>query len=85
VISKAHADFWTCFAQLPSHIQQTARGKYALWRSDPFHSSLRFKLIKDDLWSVRITRGYRALGIREGETMYWFWIGTHAEYDRLLK
>jgi hypothetical protein len=29
--------------------------------------------------------GYRALGVREGETMVWFWIGSHAEYDRLVR
>ena len=28
---------------------------------------------------------YRALGIEIDEGMLWFWIGTHAEYDKLLK
>ena len=28
--------------------------------------------------------GYRALGVMEGSTVVWFWIGSHAECDRLL-
>jgi hypothetical protein len=36
-------------------------------------------------YSVRVGLGYRALGLREGEHVYWFWIGSHAEYDELLR
>jgi hypothetical protein len=32
-----------------------------------------------------VTLGYRALGLLEGDEIIWLWIGTHAEYDRLLK
>jgi hypothetical protein len=28
---------------------------------------------------------YRALGVEVDENVLWFWIGTHAEYDRMLK
>jgi hypothetical protein len=31
-----------------------------------------------------VTLGYRAVGVREGGTIIWFWIGPHAEYERLL-
>jgi hypothetical protein len=27
---------------------------------------------------------YRALAVEDGADLIWFWIGTHAEYDRLL-
>jgi hypothetical protein len=37
------------------------------------------------VYSVRIGIGYRALGLRKDEQIYWFWIGSHAEYDDLLK
>jgi hypothetical protein len=30
---------------------------------------------------VRIGDHYRALGLREGEVLAWFWIGTHEEYN----
>ena len=41
--------------------------------------------MKDDVWSVRINRNYRALGIRDADAVVWFWIGTQREYDKLLK
>jgi hypothetical protein len=28
---------------------------------------------------------YRALGISDDGGIVWFWIGTHAEYDQLLR
>jgi hypothetical protein len=32
-----------------------------------------------------VTLGYRALGLLDDEEIAWFWIGTHAGYDRLLE
>jgi len=60
---------------------------YALWRPDPYHPSLRFKRVsqRQPIYSVAIGIGYRALGLREADHVYWFWIGPHAEYDELLK
>lgn len=51
------------------------------------YPSLHFKLIHghEALYSVRIGRGWRALGLLEGDRMSWFWIGSHAEYDELVK
>jgi hypothetical protein len=39
---------------------------------------------RNDVYSVRISRGYRALGRLDGSDMVWFWIGPHDEYDRLI-
>jgi len=36
------------------------------------------------LWSVRINDAYRALAVREGDVFYWFWIGAHDQYERLI-
>jgi hypothetical protein len=46
--------------------------------------SLKFKRVHPTLplYSVRIGRGYRALGIRDADKIVWYWIGSHAEYDR---
>jgi hypothetical protein len=55
----------------------------SLWRETSNLPGLRFKRIGDDV-SVRIGRDYRALGILEGDTVYWHWIGKHDEYDRLV-
>ena len=35
-------------------------------------------------WSVKISKEYRAVGIEVEKGISWFWIGTHAEYDRLI-
>ncbi|HYG62613.1 MAG TPA: hypothetical protein VEL74_08515 [Thermoanaerobaculia bacterium] len=68
-------------------MQEQAAQAYALWVSDPFHPSLQFKRISPSqpIFSVRIGIGYRALGLRHGEQVDWLWIGSHAEYDALLK
>jgi hypothetical protein len=60
--SSATAEFWRHFARLPGDVQQRARKAYQLWVRDPHHNSLRVKKI-GSVWSVRIYRGYRALGL----------------------
>lgn len=75
-----------CFARLPAEVREQARRAYQIWRENPAHPGLRFKPIQghEGLYSVRIGLGYRALGRREGDTVTWFWIGSHAEYDALI-
>ncbi len=34
--------------------------------------------------SVRISLDHRALGVRAGEDIVWFWIGSHADYDKVI-
>lgn len=82
--SKAHRRFWKAFAQLPDEVRTAARAKFSIWRREPFHPSLQFKRIRDDLWSIRVTDDYRALGVRDAGIIIWYWIGSHAEYDRLI-
>jgi hypothetical protein len=75
-------------AALPKAIQHDARQAYRQFQQDPDHPGLSFTpvIAKDGepYWSVRIGLHYRALGIMENGEIYWFWIGTHAEYDKLL-
>ena len=85
MISKTNPDFWECFDDLPAEIQAQARQKYRLWRDDPHQAALRFKPLFDNVWSVRINQSYRAVGRKKGNLVVWFWIGTHADYDQLLK
>ena len=76
-------DFWALFNSLPSEVQRVAREKYELLKSNPRHPSLHFK--KDGgYWSVRIGRNYRALGKQVDQGILWGWIGSHAEYERIL-
>ncbi|MFP3895702.1 MAG: hypothetical protein ACLFV5_02530 [Anaerolineales bacterium] len=57
-----------------------------LMMNNPFHPSLRFKCInrKENIWSVRMSRGYRAIALWEGDTVTWFWIGDHNDYERFF-
>ncbi|HEY0837931.1 MAG TPA: hypothetical protein VGE72_28705 [Azospirillum sp.] len=60
---------------------------YRQWAANPWHPGLQFKQVHAtrSIWSARINLGWRALGLREGETVTWFWIGSHDEYERLIK
>ena len=85
--SQATPKFWRFYGHLPRGMQQRARKAYRLWQANPSHPSLRFKRVDDQepIYSVRITEDYRALGILEGDTVIWYWIGSHDEYQRLLR
>ncbi len=78
--------FWQHYQQLPKEVQELADKNFKLLKSNPYHPSLQFKKIGDtqSLWSVRVGAHYRALGREKREGIVWFWIGTHAEYDKLL-
>lgn len=86
---KSHvtAQFRRLLERLPTEVQQRAHRNYLLWKEDPAHPGVQFKRVhqRQPIYSVRIGIGWRAVGIREGDAMVWFWIGSHAEYDRLLK
>jgi hypothetical protein len=82
VTGKTHSRFWKSFNALPPVAQKLAREKYALWRREPFHPSLRFEERRNSVCVVRIGDHYRAVGLREDEIVAWFWIGTHEEYNR---
>ncbi len=77
--------FWNQYRQLPKEIQKLADKNYELLKLNETHPSLHFKKVGKELWSVRVGREYRALGREKPEGILWFWIGTHAEYDRLIK
>ena len=86
MISKTTARFRTALAALSPEIRQQARDAYKLFKQNPHHPSLRFRRVHptEPIFSARVTLGYRAVGIREDDTIVWFWIGAHAEYERVL-
>lgn len=85
--SRTVADFWKQFYALPPDVQERANRAYRQWRANPFAHGLYFKRVSDaePLYSVRIGRKCRAVGLLEGDTMFWYFIGKHEEYDRELK
>jgi len=80
------ADFISCFRKLPVRIQRVARKNYKIWKDNPEHPGLQFKLVglRKPVFSIRAGVGYRALGLRVDDGIVWFWIGSHGEYERLL-
>jgi len=76
--------FWDRYNALADEIQQLADANYQLLENDPFHPSLHFKKIRG-LWSARVGSNFRALAYEEDNKYYWFWIGRHDEYERILR
>lgn len=78
--------FWQHYQSLPPEIRDLADKNYQLLKADPHHPSLRLKKVgkTKQLWSVRVGTHYRALGMDRPEGIFWFWIGTHAEYDQMI-
>jgi len=85
--SRTTRRFRELFAALPAQAQRQAREAYRLFRQNVAHPGLHFKQVHPDppTYSARVGIGYRAVGVLDGDTVIWFWIGTHAEYDRLLE
>ncbi|MBD2451406.1 hypothetical protein H6G76_30645 [Nostoc sp. FACHB-152] len=84
--SRITAKFRQAFGDLPEQIQEQTREAYRLFKQNPSHPSLRFKKVHPELpiYSARISKSYRAVGQLEEDTVIWFWLGSHAEYDKLL-
>ena len=80
----ASSGFWHAYRGLPDNIRTLADKNFALLKRDPRHPSLRLKQV-GSYWSVRVGSNYRALGVGVDEGVLWFWIGSHAEYDRLIE
>jgi hypothetical protein len=68
-------------------VRRQARAAYRLFRDNPRHPSLQFKKVHASLpiYSARISSDYRAVGALTGGMIVWFFIGSHADYDRLLQ
>jgi len=80
---QATSRFWACYEQLPAAVRDLADTSFDLLKENPRHPSLHLKKV-NQLWSVRVGRKYRAPVVQQDEVLIWFWIGTPAEYDRLI-
>jgi hypothetical protein len=84
VIHHAAPDFWSRYYALPPEVRDIADRAFAPLKDDPHHPSLHLKKL-DDMWSVRVGAHYRALAVSVRDGLLWYWIGSHAEYDRLTR
>ena len=79
-------EFWKAYAKLSRVQKEAARKAYSFWLNNPFHPSLRFKCINTNqgIWSVRVSRSYRAACTLVDDTAIWCWIGDHDEYEKFF-
>jgi hypothetical protein len=75
--------FWTTYEALPLQVRKLADANFALLKRDSKHPSLQFKKV-GRFWSSRVGLRYRALAAEVDGGYLWFWIGSHADYDRLI-
>lgn len=80
----ASSSFWAAYTDLPDRIRQLADKNFELLKTNAAHPSLHFKKIAN-YRSVRVGIRYRALALEVEDGLLWFWIGNHADYDKLLK
>jgi len=85
--SRTSERFWKCYDGLPTTIKKQAKEAYKQFQENPYYPSLHFKQVHSTrpIFSLRVTKDYRAVGIIQGEDIIWFWIGTHSAYNKTLK
>ncbi len=79
----ASPDFWSCYHALPEAIRDLADKSFDLLKAEPRHPSLQFKKV-GRFWSARVGLHYRAVAVEAEDGLVWFWIGSHAEYDKIV-
>jgi len=84
LIHHASPDFWTCYNALSAPIREHADKVFALLKTNPQHPSLHLKKV-GRFWSARVGLHYRALAVDAPDGVLWFWIGSHSEYDKLIR
>jgi hypothetical protein len=84
VIHHAAPSFWSRYNGLPAAARELADKCFSLLKEDHTHPSLQLKRI-GRYFSVRVGLRYRALGVEADDGILWIWIGTHAEYDKLVR
>jgi hypothetical protein len=79
--------FFTLYRALPEDERQRARQSYKIFQENPHHPSLRFRQVHPTrpIYSARVGTHHRVVRIRDGGEIFWYWIGSHAEYDQLLR
>ena len=76
--------FWEHYRSLPADVRELADKSFRLLKGNPRHPSLQFKKV-GNLWSVRVGLAHRALAVEDGEDFIWVWIGSHEDYDRMVR
>jgi len=76
--------FWECYWSLPDDVRDLADRNFEILKENPRHPSLQFKKV-GKFWSARVGLAHRALAVKDDQDFIWVWIGTHDEYERMIK
>ena len=79
----ALSEFWESYRSLPQEVQTLADEAFERLKENPQHPALHFRKV-GRYWSARVGTHYRALAEETADGLVWIWIGTHADYDKLL-
>ncbi|MEA2017378.1 MAG: hypothetical protein U9N59_02925 [Campylobacterota bacterium] len=87
MISHINQQWKKLYKNIPKDIKELSKKQYKLFKENPYHSSLHFKRVHSSkaIFSARINLNFRTLGVLHENTIIWFWIGSHDEYERIIK
>ena len=68
----------------PNRFASSPKKNNALLKTNPLHPSLQFKKV-GRFWSTQVGLRYRALAVEADGDLVWFWIGSHADYDAIIR
>ena len=85
--SRTTESFRKLYRGLPEAARRDARQAYRQWMRDPSYPSLQFKRVSPvaPIFSARVGLHWRVVGTLRDDVLVWWWIGSHADYDRLVK
>jgi hypothetical protein len=83
VTHHASLKFWSYYNQLPKNVRDLADASFQLLKQNPRHPSLHFKNV-GRFWSARVGIHHRAIAVKDGDDVVWFWIGHHSDYDQII-
>jgi hypothetical protein len=79
----ASPQFWERYDRLPIAIRQLAAKSRLSMMQDPQHPSISLKKV-GQYYAARVGLHYRALVVETPDGLIWFWIGSHAESERII-
>ena len=86
MISRLDPEFLEALRKLDHETRRKVQRAYQLFKDNPRHGSLRFRRVRGtrNHYSARVDDYYRVLGVVEGNTITWYWVGPHDEYERMI-
>ncbi len=78
--------FRKLYGKLDSTTQAAVDEAFSQYKRDP--ALVRFAAKGREggrlVFGAHVNEFWRALAFREGDDTYWFWVGSHSDYDRIL-